>query len=98
MINSYFKMIGQKTVGGKMILVAVVDEKFLGEVPMIFEVQAFKMAPTIYTGTYPQIKVNIETLVDKTEELKGTGIAGILTQESWYNKDIQTEDQLGIGI
>lgn len=99
MKNTYFKMIGQKSVNGKMILVAVVDENLLGEnLPSIFEVQAFKMAPTIYTGTYPQIKINLEMIKDRTEDLKGSGINGIITEEMWYCKTNEEKDVFGISL
>lgn len=98
MKNTFFKMIGQKSVNGKMILVAVVDENLLGEnLPYIFEVQALKLPATIYTGTYPQIKINPETIKDRTD-LKGSGIAGILTEEMWYCQTNEQEDILGISI
>lgn len=99
MKNTYFKMIGQKMPNGKMIIVAVVDDNFMdcGEVPNIFEVQSLKQAPTIYTGTYPNIRINIETIKDRVD-LKGMGIAGILTEEQWYCADRKTEDTFGISI
>lgn len=98
MKNTYFKLIGQKAPNGKMVLIAVVDENLLGEnLPAIFEVQAFKMAPTIYTGTYPQIKINSETIKNR-EDLKGLGIAGILTEEPWYSKTIEQKDIFDINI
>ncbi len=99
MQSTYFKLIGQKTADGKMILVAVVDENMLGEnLPAIFEVQAFKMPATIYTGTYPQIKINTDTIKDRTEELKGNGIDGIITKEKWYSKTNEEKDIYGIGL
>ena len=52
MKNEYFNMIGQKAPGGKMILMAVVPDDLFGiEVPNIFQVQAVRTIPTIYTGT-----------------------------------------------
>lgn len=99
MENTFFKMIGQKAVNGKMILVAVVDENLLGEnLPTIFEVQALKMAPTIYTGTYPQIKINSETIKDRTEDLAGSGINGIITEEMWYCQNKEEKDLYGISL
>ena len=97
MKNTYFKMIGQKVGDGKMILVAVVDENFMncGEVPNIFEVQSLKQAPTIYTGTYPNIRINLETLKSR-EDLKGKGVAGILITEGWYCEDKEERDIYGI--
>ncbi len=99
MKDTFFKMIGQKVPNGKMILIAVVDEDFMncGEVPSIFEVQSFKQAPTIYSGTYPSIRINIETLEDR-DDLKGLGINGILTSEKWYCKGQEKEDTFGISL
>ena len=99
MKDTYFKMVGQKVGNGKMILVAVVDESFMGcgEVPNIFEVQSFKQAPTIYSGTYPNIRVNPETIQDRND-LSGKGISGILTDEQWYCTDKEKEDLYGIAL
>ncbi len=99
MENTYFKMVGQKVGNGKMILVAVVDENFMdcGEVPNIFEVQSFKQAPTIYSGTYPNIRVNLETLEER-KDLTGKGIAGILTSEQWYCTAKEEKDIYGIAL
>ena len=99
MKNTYFKLIGQKVVTGKMILVAVVENDFInnGNVPKIFECQAIKEAPTIYTGIYPNIKINTSTIKDRTD-LAGNGINGILTSESWYCVDKEKEDILNIGL
>lgn len=94
----YFKAIVQKSAEGKSILVAVIPDDMLGQnLPNIFEVQVFKMPATIYTGTYPQIKINTDTIKDRPD-LKGFGIAGIITESAWYNKIVKTEDNLGIGI
>lgn len=99
MENTYLKMIGQKVGNGKMILVAVVDEDFMncGEVPNIFEAQCLKQAPNIYTGTYPNIRVNLETIKSR-EDLTGLGISGILTSESWYCTKRKEEDTFGIAL
>lgn len=98
MDNTYFKMIGQRT-SGKVILMAVVDEEFLNidNLPNIFEFQCIKMSPTIYTGTYPTIKINTETLTDRND-LKGMGAAGILTKEQWYCVNKKQKDLLGISL
>jgi hypothetical protein len=99
METTYFKMIGQKSVDGKMILVAVVPDDMLGDdLPSIFEVQAFKIPATIYTGTYPQIKINTDTIKDRTEDLAGSGINGILTEAEWYCRTNKEKDILGIKI
>lgn len=99
MKNEYFKMIVQKTVAGKSILVAVVPDDFICDgLPLIFEVQAVKMAPTIYTGTYPTIKIIPETIKDRSDSLKGLGIGGILTEEEWYNVPKEEKDLFGIAL
>lgn len=97
METTYFKLMGQKT-AGKLVLFAVVDVDFLGEVPSIFQAQGMKIPPTIYSGTYPTIKINSDTIEDMTEEFKGDGIAGILTEALWYCKTTTEKDLLGIGI
>jgi len=95
----YFKFIAQKTAEGKTILVAVIPDDMLGEdLPTIIEGQAFLMPSTIYTGPYPQIKINSETIVDRTKELSGLGIAGIITSEQWYIKSDTKKDMLGISL
>lgn len=92
----YFKLIAQKTTETHSILVAVVPNDMLGEnLPTICEFQAFKMSPTVFTGTYPQIKVNSDTMKDRAD-LKGLGIAGILTKEEWYTKTESSDDLLEI--
>ena len=99
MKTTYFKFIAQKTFEGKTILVAVIPDDMLGkDLPMIYEGQAFLMPATIYTGTYPQIKINTDTIVDKTEEFKGLGIAGIITEAEWYIKNDIKEDVMGISL
>ena len=99
MKNTFFKTIGYKVGYGKMILLSVVDENFMdcGDIPSIFEVQSIKQAPTIYTGTYPTIKINLETLKER-KDLKGMGAAGILTEEQWYCAEREEKDYLGISI
>lgn len=96
MENVYFKMIGQKAPNGKMVLIAVVDDDIFGNVPSIFETQCLKLPATIYTGTYPQLKVNTDTIKDRTKELTGLGIDGIITNEEWYVKVTKEKDLLGI--
>ena len=97
MKDLYFKIIGQKTSADKMILVAVVPTDIFGNVPDIFEAQAVKLSPTIYSGIYPNIRVIPPTIVDRTD-LRGHGIDGILMAEGWYNKEVTKEDPLGVGI
>ena len=97
METKYFKLIGQQT-DGKLILVAVVDADFLGDVPQIFEVQCLKMPATIYTGTYPTIKVNSDTITDISKENTGKGIDGIITSSGWYCKTTKSQDPFNISI
>lgn len=99
MKTTYFKFIAQKTVEGKTILVAVIPDDMLGkDLPSIYEGQAFLMPATIYTGTYPQIKINTDTIIDKTEEFKGLGISGIITEAEWYIKNDVKQDVMGISL
>jgi hypothetical protein len=55
------------------------------------------MPQTIYTGTYPQIKLNTDTIENRID-LNGDGIAGILTEDNWYSKVVESEDLLGISL
>lgn len=99
MQNIYFNAVVQKTLEGKSILVAVIPDDMLGkDMPLIAEIQCFKMPATIYIGTYPQIKVNTDTITDVTERFKGMGIDGILTQNEWYNQTEKKEDLSGISL
>ena len=98
MKNEYFNMICQKSTEGKMIIMAVVPDNLLGEgLPSIFEVQAVKLVPTIYTGTYPTIKVISETIKDRSD-LQGEGINGIVSEENWYNVSKEDKNTYGINI
>jgi hypothetical protein len=99
MKNEYFNMICQKAPGGKMIIMAVVPDNLLGEgLPPIFEVNAIRMVPTIYTGTYPTIKVLSGTIKDRTEDLKGMGVDGIVTGRNWFNASEEDKNIYGINI
>jgi hypothetical protein len=51
----------------------------------------------VFTGTYPQIKINTDTIKDRTD-LIGMGVSGIITEEDWYIKKTQSEDLLGISL
>lgn len=98
MKTTYFKMIAQKSTNDHTILVAVIPNNMLQEnLPNICEMEAFMMPKTIYTGTYPQIKINTDTIKDRSD-LKGLGIAGILTEDIWFTKETKQEDILGISI
>lgn len=98
MKNEYFNMICQKSTEGKMIIMAVVPDNLLGEgLPSIFEVQAVKLVPTIYTGTYPTIKVISETIKDRSD-LQGEGINGIVSGKNWYNVSKEDKNTYGINI
>lgn len=95
----YFKAVVQKTAEGKSILVAVIPDDMLGnDLPSIFDMQMIRTPPTIYTGMYPTLRVNTETIRDRTADLKGYGIDGIVTSEMWYNKTIHSEDTFGIAL
>lgn len=99
MKNEYFNMICQKAPGGKMVIMAVVPDDLLGEgLPSIFEVQAIRLVPTIYTGTYPTIKVISDTIKDRTEDLKGMGVNGIITGTNWFNASKEDDNIYGINI
>lgn len=98
MKNEYFNIIGQKASGGKMIIMAVVSDDLFGiEVPNIFQVQAVRTVPTIYTGTYPTIRIVTDKLEARTD-LTGKGIAGIVTGENWYNVSQEDKNEYGINI
>lgn len=98
MKNEYFNMIGQKAPGEKMILMAVVPDDLFGvEVPNIFQVQAVRTVPTIYTGTHPTIQIVIDKL-EAREDLTGKGIVGIVTGENWYNVSQEDKNEYGINI
>lgn len=97
MADTYFKVFGQKT-AGKLILVTVVDEDFLGNVPNQFELQGFMPQANIYTGTYPTLKLNTNTIKDVTERFTGIGIAGILTDNEWYCVKRENKNSFGINL
>lgn len=40
----------------------------------------------------------METIKDRTDDLKGTGIAGIATGENWYNVSKEDNNIYGINI
>lgn len=91
-------MFGQKTGNGKMIIVAVVNDDFFGEVPSQFECQAIKIPETIYTGTYPTLKINKDTIIDVGEEMRGKGIDGVITTMKWYCSTRTQNDVFNISI
>lgn len=98
MQTTYFKTIIQKSTETHSIMISVIPNDMLGlDLPNICEIQSQLLPQTIYTGTYPQIKLNPETIVDRSD-LKGNGIAVILTQDMWYTKTTDQPDDLGIGI
>lgn len=98
MKNEYFNMISQKAPGGKMIIMAVVPDDLFGiEVPNIFQVQAVRTVPTIYTGAYPTIRIVTDKLEARTD-LTGKGIASITTVENWYNVSQEDKNEYGINI
>lgn len=88
-----------KTTGGKTIMVSVIPDDFMyPDMPVICEFQSIKLPANIYTGTYPTIKINVDTMKDRTEDLKGLGIDGILTEEQWYNIEKEIKDDYGIHL
>ena len=98
MKNEYFNLICQKSTDGKMVLMTVVDENLLGEnLPDIFEVQAIRLVPTIYTGTYPTIKVISESIKER-KDLEGMGVNGIITGTNWYNISKEDKDIFDINL
>lgn len=99
METTYFKVFGQKSSNNKIILVAVVDDDFLGEeVPEQFELQGIKTPQTIYTGTYPTLRLNTSQIKDVHEQFRGSGISGVLTENDWYCVKRKDQDIFGISI
>ena len=99
MKNTHIKMIAQRTAEGKTILVGVIPDDFIGDnLPDIIEVQAILPPKTIYNGTAPTIKILPGSIKDRTEDLRGTGIAGIITQEMWYIHEENSFDPFGIEL
>lgn len=99
MKNEYFNMICQKAPDGKMIMIAVVPDDLLGlGLPSIFQVQAVRTVPTIFTGTYPTIRIIPETIKDRNDDLKGEGVAGIVIGENWYNISQEDKNIYGINL
>lgn len=81
-----------------MILMAVVPDYLFGvEVPNLFQVQAVRTVPTIYTGTYPTIRIVTDKLEER-EDLTGEGIAGIASGVNWYNVSLEDKNEYGINI
>lgn len=98
MKNEYFNMIGQKAPSGKMILMAVVPDDLFGiEVPNVFQVQAIRTVPNIYTGTYPTIRIVTDKLEER-KDLTGKGIAGIVTGKNWYNVSQEDKNEYSINF
>lgn len=93
----YFKAVIQRITETHSVLVAVIPNEMLGDLPTICEMEALKMPATIYTGTYPQIKLNTDTLKER-KDLMGLGIDGIILQPIWFDKRKESKDILGIGI
>ncbi|MFK7949240.1 MAG: hypothetical protein AB8G11_16735 [Saprospiraceae bacterium] len=56
-----FRTIGFKT-ENHLVLMAVVPKDMLGDVPNVFSCNTIKVANTIYTGTYPTLKVDIDSI------------------------------------
>lgn len=99
MKNEFFNMICQKAPDGKMIMIAVVPDDLIAPgLPSIFQVQAVRTVPTIYTGTYPTIRIIPETILDRTEDLKGQGVSGIVTGQNWFNTSQEDYNTYGINL
>jgi len=93
-----FKLMGQPSGDNRVVLFTIVDKKmFSKDLPNIFEMQAMLMPKTIYTGTYPTIKLIEESIVDRSD-LNGTGVTGILTSAEWHYQEKEVKDLLGISI
>lgn len=68
----------------KLCIISIVDPTDFGHnLPDIFEMQSIVMDKTIYTGTYPTIKYNTDSIVSR-EDQKGAGIAGLCMETDWY--------------
>lgn len=90
-----FKMIWQKSVNWKIVLLSVVDESFFNEhftgkekikeLPEIFETICIKQTPNIYSWTYPNVRISMDDIKDVTKENEGKGISGILTENEWID-------------
>ena len=59
--------------------------------------EAFKLPTNIYTGTYPNIRVNTDTITP-TEKQRGESTDGIFTQPNWAIIEKEEKDILGIGL
>ncbi|MFV0141024.1 hypothetical protein [Empedobacter falsenii] len=93
----YFKIIGRK-IGDKIALMAVVPDDFFDqEINGDVEMEAFKLPSNIYTGTYPNIRVNTDTIVE-TDKYKGDSSEGIFTGFNWAIIEKKEQDNLGIGL
>lgn len=91
-------MVVQKTTEKHSILVAVIPNDMLGKMPHdISEMEVFMMPQTVFTGKYPQIKVNTDT-VKPRPDLIGMGIEGILKEPIWAIKEVTSKDYMGISL
>ena len=96
---TYFKGVLQRNGDGKVVLMAVLPDDFLGkELPTVSEIEACIQPKTIYTGTDPVIKVNPQTLKDISKQYKGHGLAMIATSVEWMLEVRVAPDQLGISL
>lgn len=100
MKTTYFKVYGQKSPNNKIILVSVMDADVFenGDFPDQFTAQGIMMPKTIYTGTYPTIKINTDTIEDRSEDLKGQGIQGVIMNEGWYSSTRKENDSMGVSL
>lgn len=98
MKTTYFKTIVQKTTDTHSILVTVIPNDMLcTDLPSICELQGFMVPKTVYTGTYPTLRIDTDSVLDRSD-LIGQGIEGILTSEQWYSSTNVSDDVLGISL
>lgn len=76
----------------RLCLISIVDPADFGDnLPDIFEMQSIVMDKTIYTGTYPTIKHNTDSIIDRGDH-KGAGIGGLCINTDWYI--VERKDQI----
>lgn len=88
MSRKIFNMVGRKVGGGKLVLIAMVDDNFLGDVPDDFQVIAEKVQGTDIIKPLPTIEIHTETLKDKTEQFMYDPIDILLFRNIWFCQEI----------
>lgn len=77
---------------------AVVPEDFFGKsIEGDVEVEAFKLPANIYNGTYPNIRINTDTLLE-TDKHKGFTPDSIFTEPNWAIIEKEEKNILGTGL